>query len=115
MMAPFFQKLNVAPGVMLWRGCLDPRVQAALVDEVLARVREAPFYRPRMPRSGKPFSVEETNFGTLGWYSDEVGYRYETRHPQTHRRCAPRRSSTLLNSNVAGRRFRKSLSCCGAR
>lgn len=38
-----------------------------------------------MPRSGKPFSVEETNFGTLGWFSDESGYRYEATHPVTQR------------------------------
>ena len=34
-----------------------------------------------MPVSGKPFSVEQTNFGPLGWMSDTRGYRYETVHP----------------------------------
>jgi alkylated DNA repair protein (DNA oxidative demethylase) len=34
-----------------------------------------------MPISGKPFSVEETNFGPLGWVSDETGYRYGRVHP----------------------------------
>jgi len=42
-----------------------------------------------MPRSGKPFSVEETNFGLLGWFSDQAGYRYEKRHPVTQRRWPP--------------------------
>ena len=49
----------------------------------MARVGEAPFYRPRMPGNGKPFSVEETNFGPLGWVSDKKGYRYQAQHPVT--------------------------------
>ena len=36
-----------------------------------------------MPRSGRFFSVEETNFGSHGWFSDESGYRYEATHPVT--------------------------------
>ena len=36
-----------------------------------------------MPGSGKPFSVEETNFGPLGWVSDKSGYRYQPQHPVT--------------------------------
>ncbi len=36
-----------------------------------------------MPKSGKPFSVEETNFGELGWVADGHGYRYEKIHPLT--------------------------------
>ncbi len=47
------------------------------------RAEAAPFYRPVMPGSGKAFSVEETNFGSLGWYSDRGGYRYVERHPVT--------------------------------
>jgi alkylated DNA repair protein (DNA oxidative demethylase) len=83
------QKLKISPGVVLWPGCLQPPAQSGLIDDVLARVREAPFYRPRMPRSGKPFTVDETNFGILGWYSDEAGYRYETCHPRTRRPWPP--------------------------
>src|SRR5438874_1412079 len=37
-----------------------------------------------MPGSGKPLSVEMTNFGPLGWVSDQAkGYRYEKLHPVT--------------------------------
>ncbi|MEI9997039.1 MAG: alpha-ketoglutarate-dependent dioxygenase AlkB [Rhizomicrobium sp.] len=75
--------LALAPGVLLWRGYFDRIGQAALLDDVLARVAEAPFYKPVMPRSGTPFSVEETNFGTLGWISDIAGYRYAPLHPAT--------------------------------
>jgi alkylated DNA repair protein (DNA oxidative demethylase) len=77
--------LDIAPGVRLWSGGLDAKEQKLLVEDVLRRAQDTPFYRPLMPRSGKPFSVEETNFGSLGWYSDTSGYRYETRHPFTGR------------------------------
>jgi DNA oxidative demethylase len=74
-------KLAVAPGIVLWAGALDCSEQDILIAHVFARA--APFYRPTMPGSGKPFSVEETNFGPLGWYSDRAGYRYVDRHPVT--------------------------------
>lgn|SRR3569832_1413638 len=76
-------KLVIAPGVTLWREKLDRAAQQALLDDVLARVKDAPFYKPRMPKSNAPFSVEETNFGPLGWYSDQSGYRYTPTHPET--------------------------------
>ena len=73
--------LALAPGVTLWREYFDREAQRTLLTEVLARVAAAPFYKPVMPKSGKPFSVEETNFGSLGWISDRQGYRYAPRHP----------------------------------
>jgi alkylated DNA repair protein (DNA oxidative demethylase) len=76
-------RLESAPGVSLWPAALDVAEQVALVEAVLARLESAPFYRPAMPGSGKPFSVEETNFGPLGWFSDRHGYRYEPHHPVT--------------------------------
>jgi alkylated DNA repair protein (DNA oxidative demethylase) len=80
---------EIAPGVRLWSGALDASEQGLLVNDVLQRAQDAPFYRPQMPRSGKPFSVEETNFGSMGWYSDISGYRYEARHPLTQRAWPP--------------------------
>jgi len=77
------RKLDVAPGVVVWPEALSRAEQAALVEEVFARSAEAPFYRPVMPKSAKPFSVEETNFGPLGWMSDVTGYRYQKFHPGT--------------------------------
>ena len=71
------------PGVRLWREALSREEQRVLVEEIFRLAAEAPFYRPTMPRSEKPFSVEETNFGTLGWFSDKEGYRYVRRHPYT--------------------------------
>jgi len=73
--------LSVSPGVRLWPGYLDRAAQERLIAEVAVRTERAPFYRPRMPRSGKSFSVEETNFGGHGWFSDASGYRYVRTHP----------------------------------
>ena len=75
--------LAVAPGVTHWPGYLDASEQAALVVELREAARQAPFYVPRMPKTGKQFSVKMTNCGALGWVSDERGYRYQPLHPET--------------------------------
>ena len=63
---------------------LAPREQAELVEAVVAALPRAPFFQPRMPRTGAPTSVVMTNFGPLGWVSDrEGGYRYQATHPDT--------------------------------
>lgn len=80
-------KLELAPGVVVWPRRLSRAVQDALLGEVLSRVARAPFYRPAMPKSGRPLSVEMTNFGPLGWVTDkEHGYRYQATHPVTGRK-----------------------------
>jgi alkylated DNA repair protein (DNA oxidative demethylase) len=75
--------INVAPGIILWREKFSRPVQVKLLEEILARAQDAPFYRPVMPGSGNAFSVEESNFGPLGWISDKTGYRYQDTHPVT--------------------------------
>jgi alkylated DNA repair protein (DNA oxidative demethylase) len=75
--------LDIAPGIRLWHGALDGPTRNILLAEVFRRMASAPLYRPRMPISGKPFSVEETNFGPLGWISDENGYRYSPVRPDS--------------------------------
>jgi DNA oxidative demethylase len=75
--------MRVMDGVSLWPAKFDAGEQAALIAEVFRLAGRAPFYRPVMPGSGKPFSVEETNFGPLGWISEAAGYRYGSRHPYT--------------------------------
>lgn len=69
-------------GFRLWPAALSPDEQAALRDAVLAAVAAAPFYRPTT-RTGRPFSVEMSNLGPLGWVSDRAGYRYQPTHPVT--------------------------------
>ncbi len=64
---------------------LSPRRQAELLAALRAILVEAPLFQPRMPRTGKPFSVRMTNCGPLGWVSDEAGYRYQATHPETGR------------------------------
>jgi len=49
----------------------------------MVRLKQAPLYRPVMPKTGKAFSVEESNFGALGWVADKSGYRYQPAHPVT--------------------------------
>ena len=75
--------IPIAPGVLLWREYFPPPAQQALLDAVLAALKQAPLYRPAMPKSGRPFSVEQSNFGALGWASDRHGYRYQPLHPAT--------------------------------
>jgi alkylated DNA repair protein (DNA oxidative demethylase) len=53
------------------------------VADLRAVAAQAPFFQPRMPKTGKPFSVRMTNCGALGWVSDETGYRYQPLHPVT--------------------------------
>jgi alkylated DNA repair protein (DNA oxidative demethylase) len=67
----------------LWREKLSLLQQKHLLDEVLERLKDAPLYRPVMPGTGKSFSAEESNFGSLGWVSDRNGYRYQPSHPVT--------------------------------
>jgi alkylated DNA repair protein (DNA oxidative demethylase) len=77
--------LVITSGVDHFPGFLDRAAQEALRDEILAILGEAPLFRPRMPRTGKPFSVEMSNCGPLGWVSDEASYRYQPTHPVTGR------------------------------
>lgn len=71
-------------GVRYYPGLIGRRRQEVLRVAVAEAVKTAPFYIPRMPRSGKSMSVQMTNMGPLGWLTDkEKGYRYEPRHPVT--------------------------------
>ncbi len=76
-------------GLRIYPEYLDRNAQI----EWLAAVRDvfaaAPLYTPRMPKSGRPFSVCMSNCGQLGWVSDEAGYRYQTTHPETEQPWPP--------------------------
>jgi alkylated DNA repair protein (DNA oxidative demethylase) len=75
-------------GFRFWPGALSASEQADLLAEVLAAVEAAPFYRPVTP-GGRPFSVEMTGMGPLGWVSDRAGYRYQPVHPVTRAAWPP--------------------------
>ena len=76
-------------GLELRPGYLDRADQEALLAAVREAIRQAPLYKPTMPRSGQPFSVRMTNCGPLGWVSDAAGYRYQPTHPTTERSWPP--------------------------
>lgn len=75
---------EIEPGVRLYRGYFDSAAQESLARDIAEAIARAPLFTPRMPRTGKEFSVRMTNCGPLGWVSDQArGYRYEACHPQT--------------------------------
>ena len=67
---------NIA-GFRLYPGHLDGEAQEELLAAVRDVLEAAPLFRPRMPKSGRPFTVRMSNCGPLGWVSDESGYRYQ--------------------------------------
>lgn len=73
-------------GFKLLPGILDRQAASQLVRCAVEIVAAAPLVTPRMPRTGKPFSVRMTNAGSHGWVSDkDLGYRYQPCHPETGR------------------------------
>lgn len=67
-------------------GCFDSEAQMELARDIKRILTQAPLFQPRMPRTGKPFSVKMSNCGALGWVSDAaLGYRYQATHPETGR------------------------------
>jgi alkylated DNA repair protein (DNA oxidative demethylase) len=87
--------LLIKPGLRLYKTALDRAAQEALLGDLRAVLREAPLFRPKMPKSGKDFSVRMSNCGPLGWVSDVSGYRYQARHPETGRPWPPMPESVL--------------------
>lgn len=77
--------VEIVPGCLYWPGWLDRTGQEALAAELREVLAAAPLFTPRMPRTGKPFSVRMSNCGPLGWVSDVAGYRYQPTHPETGR------------------------------
>jgi alkylated DNA repair protein (DNA oxidative demethylase) len=80
------RQLNLQPtigGLRLHRGYLDADAQAGLLASLRSVLAQAPLFTPRMPKSGRLFTVRMSNCGTLGWVSDENGYRYQPTHPDT--------------------------------
>src|SRR4026209_2457841 len=75
--------IKIAPGVVFTAGYLDRTAQDELLAAVRAVIAVAPLYVPRMPKTGKPMSVRMSNCGPLGWVTDERGYRYQPKHPET--------------------------------
>lgn len=79
---PIMEARTGLDGFRLWPSYLDAPQQAQLLAQVIQRLEQAPPYRPITP-GGRPFSVQMSNFGPLGWVSDAAGYRYQPTHPVT--------------------------------
>jgi len=95
--------LEPVPGTRIWPGLLSRQSQEELIVTLREQIGENPFYKPTMPKTGKPFSVSMTNFGDLGWVSDRTGYRYEDRHPATGQPWPPiLRSLQVLWADLTG-------------
>jgi len=68
----------------IFPGQLSSTEQIQLLSIVENALTQAPLFVPRMPRTGKAFSVRMSNLGPLGWVSDQkTGYRYQEYHPET--------------------------------
>jgi DNA oxidative demethylase len=76
-------------GLRFYPEYLGREAQGAVLAALRCVLEAAPFFIPRMPKSGRPMSVDMSNCGPLGWISDERGYRYEAAHPRTGRPWPP--------------------------
>jgi DNA oxidative demethylase len=70
-------------GLRLYPEYFSRNAQLTALAAIRSMLADAPLYKPRMPKSGRPMSVGMSNCGPLGWISDERGYRYESSHPQS--------------------------------
>ncbi len=77
----------------IFKGFLTLPQQAQIVAEIADSVKKSPLFRPRMPSTDKPFSVQMSNLGKFGWVSDKTGYRYQKTHPETGQPWPPIPSS----------------------
>lgn len=73
-------------GISLYPGFLDEAAQASLVAELTAALQAEKPYRPLMPRTGKPWSIHQMNFGELGWVSRADSYGYALTNPGNGRK-----------------------------
>src|SRR5580658_2067055 len=76
-------------GLRFYPGYLDRAQQTAMLTALGEIFASAPLFTPRMPKSGRPFSVRMSNCGPLGWISDASGYRYAAAHPETGQAWPP--------------------------
>jgi len=89
-------------GLRFYPAYLDRQRQAALLAAIREVFAAAPLFTPRMPKSGRPFTVRMSNCGPLGWLSDTQGYRYEPRHPETGRPWPPIPEPLMATWNDVG-------------
>lgn len=82
--------ISLPDGFQVFPQALNLLEQKALLTSISEILGGAPLFQPRMPKTGKPFSVQMSNCGPLGWVSDkEGGYRYQAHHPGTGKSWPP--------------------------
>ena len=98
-------------GIALYPGLVGEAAQASLVEALMAALEVEKPYRPLMPRTGKPWSVRQMNFGEMGWVSRPDGYGYALTNPVNGRKW-PAIPAALLTlwENVA--RYPAPPECC---
>ena len=83
-MADLFSETGGAPvdlnGVKVWRGAVDRAGQEAILADLRAVAKVAPFRRYMTP-GGREMSVRMTAAGAVGWITDRSGYRYDPVQP----------------------------------
>jgi alkylated DNA repair protein (DNA oxidative demethylase) len=94
---------DAASGLRLYPGYLDRGRQIELLAALREVLAAAPLFTPRMPISGRPFTVRMSNCGPLGWVSDANGYRYASTHPETGHPWPPIPALLLSAWNDLGR------------
>jgi len=99
--APLLSRAKIE-GLRFYPGYLDRGRQEALLAALRDVFAAAPLFTPRMPKSGRPFSVRMSNCGPFGWISDEAGYRYAPTHPVTGRSWPPMPQVLLAAWNELG-------------
>lgn len=62
-------------GAQVWKGLLNRQAQEALVEDLRAVARAAPF-RNYVTPGGKKMSVQMSGAGAVAWTADRRGYRY---------------------------------------
>lgn len=71
-------------GFLVKPGFLPPNRQITLLAEVRRVIAEAPLAQARTPMGGLT-AAAMSNCGTVGWWSDRKGYRYQAQCPGTGR------------------------------
>ena len=98
-------------GFRLVPAYLDRAAQETLLTALRGVLARAPLYTPRLPKTGKPMSVRMSNCGPLGWVTDEAGYRYQSRHPETGQPWPPM-PQIVLSAWQTLASFRHPPECC---
>ena len=78
---------QLAPGAWLLRGFARERAEPLLA--AVTDIEAAAPFRHLVTPGGFRMSVAMTNCGSLGWVSDERGYRYAATDPQSGRPWPP--------------------------